>query len=198
MEDVLKTWLKRLKLNESTISMFLGVLVVAVAGILVYNYFSRVEKPEEKASQETPEQYQLEVVEEEGKMVPQGLPVEHIVSPLEHLWGISEKYYGTGYNWVDIAKANNLSDPGLIYPEQKLTIPRSEVKVISKSASTLSTSLEPITSDSYTVVRGDSLWKIAVRAYQDGYAWPKIFAENKNLIKDPGLIEADWELKIPR
>src|SRR3989338_5360227 len=123
MEDVLKTWLKRLKLNESTISMFLGVLVVAVAGILVYNYFSRVEKPEEKASQETPEQYQLEVVEEEGKMVPQGLPVEHIVSPLEHLWGISEKYYGTGYNWVDIAKANNIENADEIEAGQTLIIP---------------------------------------------------------------------------
>ena len=198
MEIALKQWLKRLKLHESKISMVLGFLVVVVAGILVYNSFFRMSQTEEKASEETPKAYQLEVVEEQGKMVPEGLPVEHTVVPGEHLWSISQKYYGNGYNWVDIAEENALQDPGLIYSGQILTIPRAEVKVLPEILIAQNTANEPITSDSYTVVKGDNLWKIAVRAYQDGYAWPKIYQANQDIVRNPGLIEVGWTLKIPR
>jgi len=198
MEQTLKQWLKRIKLHESSISMILGFAVVLVIGILVYNYFARVNKPEEQSSTEVAPEYKLEIVEEEGKMIPQGLPVEHVVSTKEHLWGISEKYYGNGYNWIDIAKENNLTNPSIIISGQKLIIPRVELRFLPKSKTTITTNLEPITSDSYTVVKGDSLWKIAVRAYQDGYAWPKIYQANQSIIRNPGLIEPGWVLSIPR
>lgn len=39
------------------------------------------------------------------------------------LWSIAEKQYKNGYRWVDIAKANNLTNPGLIHADNVLTLP---------------------------------------------------------------------------
>ena len=49
----------------------------------------------------------------------------------------------------------------------------------------------------YTTVRGDSYWKIAVRAYGDGYAWPKIYEANKKIFANANLIHADVKITIP-
>ncbi len=46
------------------------------------------------------------------------------------------------------------------------------------------------------VVKGDSLWEIAVRAYGDGYQYPRIFAANPNLT-DPDKIEVGAFLRVP-
>lgn len=40
------------------------------------------------------------------------------------LWDISIQVYGDGYGWVQIAQANNLPNPDLIYPGTELTIPQ--------------------------------------------------------------------------
>jgi nucleoid-associated protein YgaU len=42
----------------------------------------------------------------------------------DNLWDIAVRKYGDGYRWVDIAKANNLPNPDLIYPGSKFTLPR--------------------------------------------------------------------------
>ena len=42
----------------------------------------------------------------------------------DNLWTISVRAYGDGYKWTDIAKSNSLTHPSLIYPGQKLSIPR--------------------------------------------------------------------------
>jgi len=54
--------------------------------------------------------------------------------------------------------------------------------------------------DSYTVLRGDYLWKISGNPdiYGDPMQWMKIYTYNRELIKDPDLIYPDWVLKIPR
>ncbi len=53
---------------------------------------------------------------------------------------------------------------------------------------------------SYTVTRGDYLWKIAANAdiYNDAYAWIRIYSSNSDQIKDPDLIFPDQTLLIPR
>ena len=43
-------------------------------------------------------------------------------------------------------------------------------------------------SDTYEVVKGDSLWKIASSQYSNPYFWPLIYWANKSAIKDPDLI----------
>jgi nucleoid-associated protein YgaU len=46
----------------------------------------------------------------------------------------------------------------------------------------------------YTVEKGDSLSKIG-KAY--GVSWQTIFEANKDIIKNPDLIQVGWKLKIP-
>lgn len=200
MEETLKLWLKRLRWHESTISMLLGALVVIVVGILLYNFFNVTgEEIIEDIALGTGEEYSLELKEEEGEFIPEGLPVEHVVSQGDHLWNISEKYYGNGYNWVDIAEANSLANPGQIFSGQKLSIPKVGLRVTSKIDTIATTdATAAIFGDSYTVTKGDTLWGIATSAYQDGYQWPKIYQANKEMIVDPNIIEVGTHLTLPR
>ena len=55
---------------------------------------------------------------------------------------------------------------------------------------------QKITGNSYTVISGDNLWDIAVRAYGDGYRWVDI-AEANNLA-NPDLIHRGNVFKLPR
>ena len=50
---------------------------------------------------------------------------------------------------------------------------------------------------SYTVVKGDSLSKIAKQFYGDAKQWKKIFEANTDSIKNPDLIYPGQVLKIP-
>jgi nucleoid-associated protein YgaU len=109
---------------------------------------------------------------------------------------IAEKYYGSGYNWVDIAKENQLVSPNLITIGQVLIIPKAAPIIVSGATKTPVNQV--ILGSEYTVVKGDSLWKIAVRAYGDGYRWPEIWQANKDKIANPGLIEIDTVLTLPR
>lgn len=49
----------------------------------------------------------------------------------------------------------------------------------------------------YTVVSGDSLSKIAKKLYGDANHWRRIFEANQDLIKDPDEIYPGQTLKIP-
>jgi nucleoid-associated protein YgaU len=51
----------------------------------------------------------------------------------------------------------------------------------------------------YSVMKGDSLWRIAKKddIYGDPYLWPRIYVENRNKIKDPDLIYPNWVLNVP-
>jgi len=51
----------------------------------------------------------------------------------------------------------------------------------------------------YSVLKGDSLWKIAKKdeIYSDPYLWPRIYVENRAKIKNPDLIHPNWVLNVP-
>lgn len=181
----LKQILKNLKLSEQNISMVLGALVVVVIGILIFNYFRGTSQ---KGTVVTPSQ-----TIKEG--VPEGLPTVHKVIQGENLWQIAEKYFGSGYNWVDIAKENRLANANYLLVGQELTIPKTEVKRPAGQPPTVSDG-EPITGSTYTTVRGDHLWGIAVRAYQDGYRWTEIAKANN--LAQPDLIHPGNVLTLPR
>ena len=177
----LKKLLKTIKLNESNISMILGALVIVVVGILIVNYFK----------------------DKRAETLPTGINTqnsskEHIVVKGETLWSISEDSFGSGYNWVDIKKANNLTSNN-IEVGQKLEIPDVPAKqpTSTKVAATQTqTSPETVTGSSYTVVRGDCLWNIAVKAYGDGFKWVEIAKANN--LKNPRIIHAGNVLTLPR
>jgi nucleoid-associated protein YgaU len=50
----------------------------------------------------------------------------------------------------------------------------------------------------YTVKKGDSLSAIAKREYGDMKLWKTIYEANRDVIKNPDLIEVGWKLKLPR
>lgn len=186
----LKRLLKSIRLNESTISMVLGALVIIVVGALIFNYFRGVEQPKKEELQPG----EVKLIEEEGELVPEGLPVEYQVEKGDDLWHIAERFYGSGYNWVDVAQENNLSNPNIIYVDQSLTIPRAAVI---KPLAAEMTAFGPVIEGSQHVVeKGDHLWGIAVRAYGDGFQWTRLAQANN--IANPNIINPGDVLSIPR
>lgn len=48
----------------------------------------------------------------------------------------------------------------------------------------------------YTIIPGDTLWKIAVKYFGRGELWRKIYNENKDIIQNPDRIYAGQKIKI--
>lgn len=48
---------------------------------------------------------------------------KYTVQKGDSLWNISVTVYGTGFRWTEIAQANKLTDPNLIYSGNVLTLP---------------------------------------------------------------------------
>ena len=178
----LKSILKSFKLNESTISMVLGAVVIVTVGVLIANYFK-----DRKAGT---------LSLDNGSKTESSLVQTYLVSKGDNLWKIAEKVTGSGYNWVEIAKENNIENPGLIYEGQELSVS------VSKSDQNLTINHKPlaignvISGATYEVQKGDNLWNIAVRAYGDGYKWSEIARENK--LVHPDIIHSGNILILPR
>ncbi|MEP6800950.1 MAG: LysM peptidoglycan-binding domain-containing protein [Acidobacteriota bacterium] len=49
----------------------------------------------------------------------------------------------------------------------------------------------------YVVQGGDSLSKISKKFYGDAGSWKKIFEANRDLVKNPDMIQPGWKLRIP-
>ena len=49
----------------------------------------------------------------------------------------------------------------------------------------------------YVVQKGDSLSKIAKKFYGDMKSWNRIYDANRDLIRNPDLIQPGWKLRIP-
>ena len=208
MEKKIKQLLKLIKLNENTLSMLFGVVTVVLVGVLVFRmYQTNTPKISEKGEmvESSPSSTTMlgEVKvekKEDGSLVPTELPESYKVEKGDHLWKIAEKVYGSGYNWVDIANANNLKNPSLVAVGLELKLPKVAVKMTANQKEQLQTvkisSSRVIEGESYTVVKGDNLWEIAVRAYANGYRWPEIARANN--LKNANIIEVGQELRIPR
>jgi nucleoid-associated protein YgaU len=189
--------------SESTLSLILGVLVVVVLGAVAYKVFkgqtaSVPQLTPQPASKE--EQTEAKPGELTAPAAAVSLPTQHQVKAGETLWSIAQKYYTSGYNWVDIAEANNLPNPNKILTGQKLVIPavavRQPVAVAEQAKVKPTVTPTVITGEKYTVVKGDNLWKIALRAYGDGFRWKEIASANK--LVNPRRIHAGNVLVIPR
>lgn len=48
----------------------------------------------------------------------------YVIQRGDNLWDIAVRAYGDGYKWIDIASANKLENPGLIFKDNTLKIPR--------------------------------------------------------------------------
>lgn len=186
--------------KQSYLSLILGVFIVVVLAVLLYNYFSKPTGDIGPSGQAGEEFGLTEDVSKEN------LPGKYTVKEDDTLFLIAQKYYDDGYLYSEIVKTNSLQNENLIEVGQVLEIPRVE----KQAEASLTPSPEPatggaenqtvwgekISSDTYTVVEGDWLSKIAGRAYGDIMTYEKI-AEANN-ISNPDLIEPGMVLKIPR
>lgn len=186
----LKTFLKKIKLVEPTISTLLGTIVVIIVGVLIFKYFQGLGKPF------VPSEIKPEIEVEEKTTLPVELPATHSVQEGESLWKIALKYFNSGYNWVDIAAENGLKSPNKILPGMELTIPNVRRRIPLSQVVQNQPNSVPITLDNYSVVKGDSLWNIALRAYGDGFRWMEIAKVNK--LTNPNIIHPGNVLTLPR
>lgn len=181
---------ERLKNSEQTISFILGVMVVLVVGSLIYRYFTQRSQVTQVGELPSSEQ----AASDESLADETSLPYKYTVQAGDHLWAIAEKYYSSGYNWTDIAQANSLVNPSELAVGQELIIP----DVQAKEPTVVLAEVDSIEGSSYTVAEGDSLSKIALRAYSDIYEWEKIYEANLDKISNPSIIYPGQELTIPR
>ncbi|OGH02476.1 MAG: hypothetical protein A2798_02370 [Candidatus Levybacteria bacterium RIFCSPHIGHO2_01_FULL_37_17] len=169
-------FLSQIKWGESYTSLILGVVVVLVAVALLFLIFKN-------STNQKKETGSASTNEEKTYTVKEG----------DDLWHISEGLYGSGYNWQDLAKANKISNPNIIVPGTKLSVPKVEVK---ERTITEAVRDNTITGNSYSVIEGDNLWSISIRAYGDGYKWPEVAKANN--LQNPDRIYVGIVLKLPR
>lgn len=171
---------KYFKSTEEIVSMFLGLVIVVVVVGLIFNFFQK-----KKGNITIPGSTDVEI----SQNIKENINLdEYVVKKGDSLWKIAEAKYNDGYKWSQIAKENNLKNPSNIEVGQKLVLPKlsNEEKI--------STNL---VDSEYKVVKNDSLWKIAVKAYGDGYQWTKIWQANKSKIINPNGLEIGMILTIP-
>lgn len=187
MESRLKQLLKTIKLNESMISMLFGVVTVILVGVLVLRMYNA------KKATITAEADKTEIMTEKD----QATTAESVTVKVgDNLWKIAEIRYGSGYNWVDIAKENKLKNANQIEVGMKLALPKVEARILTKAKVAEKPQAITISGDSYTVVKGDNLWSICVRAYGDGYKWSEVAKANQ--LANPGRILVGQVIKLPR
>ncbi len=141
----------------------------------------------------------------------------HVVEAGETLDRISLKYYGTRHKWNEILDANKsvLSDPRKLHAGMKLTIPPLKAAPAvgladsSAPAPALSATApapaapapaaapKTAAARTYTVQKGDTLFRIAKKVYNDGAKWKDIQAANPDKTRDQRSLHAGVVLVIP-
>ncbi len=190
---------KTFRWGESYTSLLLGIVVVII-GVLFVASLLKTHHTQDISATST---VNIEPTKQEQQIKPQ--QQTYVVQSGDDLWHIAEKYYQDGYKWTEIAKANNITNPSYIYKNDTLIIPTLPTSALSKTMTdnqivtpTPDQNANPqaITTNTYTVQKGDDLWHIAIRAYADGYKWVDIAQANN--LANPSYIYSGNVLTIPR
>lgn len=208
LRDELRNRFSNLTISKSYTSLVYGIITLVVLfalGFAAVRLFTQNNTPEIQEGIES------DVDQSEN---------QYTVKEGETLWSIAEQEYNDGYAWSDIAEANELQDPNNLEAGTKLVLPeRSESSDDTEVADQSTTPTqepeqndtptpteasqeemqaagERITGTEYTVVAGDTLWDISIRAYGNGYQWPNIARHNG--ITTPDLIYVGTKLSLQR
>lgn len=122
-------------------------------------------------------------------------------------WKVAQKFYGNGYQYVEIEKANKLKHNQYLEIGQVLVIPdkqaaeapKTGVSQVEKGVVTDNTQAPTTSGKTYVVKAGDSLWAIASAQLGNAYRWSEIYRLNKQVVgSDPGLIYPGQTLQLPQ
>ncbi|KKT67516.1 MAG: hypothetical protein UW60_C0005G0030 [Candidatus Woesebacteria bacterium GW2011_GWA2_44_33] len=210
-EKRIKNILKFFKMNENAISTLMGAVVIVVIAGLIFNYFRTANLKTWQGILLNDQQ--TATTEKKDEPINDKLIATYKVVKGDDLWHISEKYYKSGYNYVDIMSENKITGKGVITAGMELRIPKVDPKkitvvetkkeiAISDKGNVIKAEVnpsgKPIEVGEYTTQKGDSYWKLAVRAYGDGFKWTKIYWANKKVFVNPDLIYSGVKITIPK
>ncbi|MEP9410267.1 MAG: LysM peptidoglycan-binding domain-containing protein [Candidatus Brocadia sp.] len=135
----------------------------------------------------------------------------HKVQNNDNLRKIARKYYGDESKWLLIFNANQdkIHDRNslrigteLIIPEEKAIIQKTNTEIKTETTTPLLSRVlqvedtKPATKK-HIIQQGDSLYNLAVKYYNDGAKWNKIFDANRKILKDQKSLKIGQELVIP-
>lgn len=178
------------KVRENYLSVALGVLVFLVIITLIFR----------SGDAQKGEEMKKEAREMKRKT--------YVVKPGDSVSSIARDQLGSMERAEEIVEANKIENPNTIEIGTELVLPEGEidmtddVKMVEEKTPSvngdgaMSDKTTAITGDTYTVIKGDHLWDIAVRAYGDGNKYTMIIEANK--LRNPDRIEAGTVLKLPR
>lgn len=115
-ENFYQTLYRRLKLDESYMSLLLGAGVVVVLFVLLFIFIGSRNVVDRIENDITPTI--------SPPLNSQGVRT-YTIQEGEGLWDVAVKFYGDGFRWTDIAKANHMDPNELDYvdPGTKLIVP---------------------------------------------------------------------------
>jgi len=135
------------------------------------------------------------------------VPRTHIVQKGDTLSTISQQYYHTAKKWRLIHEANKklIPNPDVLPLGVKLTIPptgsRSTAQVASASSTraalSATTSKTASKRKTYVVREKDTLYRVALRCYEDGSKWRDILAANSDKLQSPRDLRVGMTIVIP-
>jgi len=187
----------RFKWTDSYNSFLLGIVAVIIAVLFVTSIICQQNRIQQTSSISTGPTPSIVATVTPGTTLAENGSTYYVVKDNDSLWNISTNLYNDGYKWNEIAKLNNLVNPDLIYKGDKLLLPEKTPSSLGQvMQNEVKQNPATIMGNAYTVVRDDTLWDIAVRAYGDGYRWVDIAKVNN--LANPDLIFSGNVFKIPR
>lgn len=220
LEEIRQSLTRILTDKQSQLAVVLIGILLATAGFLTYDLIKQEPGAEKIDFGEvtTPTPAATETITEVKPAAEPTAANVYLVVAGDSLWKIARDKLGEGAKWREIAKLNQIPDDNpVVRIGQKLNLPEAgglvrptgepETGLVASGAVTVAeipktdTTASPKT---YTVVRSDTLWDIAVRFYGDGTQWHKIFDYSANRLSmySPNgqsfpLIHAGNQLVIP-
>lgn len=112
-------------------------------------------------------------------------------------WALMSRYArGEDGSLIELDTGNVIPRTAAEVPEEEVTQP--EVPTEEPTQPEETQPEETASSTTYVVQKGDCLWTIAARLLGSGARWGEIYEANRDLIRDPAMIQIGMVLTIPQ